>query len=84
MEKYRVKPNTLPTHSPPLLGAHSGSKRWRSITSNPCNAANREIARDPLHELFPFMLSAALTASQVSRSLISVSLDQCARLLCSR
>jgi len=30
------------------------------------------------------MLSAALTASQVSRSLISVSLDQCARLLCSR
>jgi hypothetical protein len=34
MEKCRMKPNTSPTHSRPLLGAHSGLKRWRSTTSN--------------------------------------------------
>src|SRR5436190_10584127 len=34
MEKCRMKPNTSPTHSRPLPGAHSGSKRWRPTTSN--------------------------------------------------
>ena len=33
MEKCRMKPNTLPTHSTPLLDTHSGSKRWRSTTN---------------------------------------------------
>ena len=34
MEKCRMKPNTLPIRLTPLLGAHSGSKPWRSTTSN--------------------------------------------------
>src|SRR5436190_23857987 len=42
--KCRMKPNTLPTHSTPLLGAHSGSKRWRSTISNHCDATNRDLS----------------------------------------
>ena len=43
MEKCRMKPNTLPIHSTPLLGAHSGSKRWLLTTSSHAIAANRDL-----------------------------------------